>query len=93
MTQVLATGVLADDHALVDLVAGLDEQDPALLEVVERERGDPAPPVGDQRPGRPGPQLAVPRLPAVEHVVHEPGPARLGQERSEEHTSELQSPC
>ena len=31
-------------------------------------------------PGRPRAQLAEPRLPAIEDVVHDPGPARLGEE-------------
>ena len=62
--EVLGAGVLADDHALVDLVAGPHEQRPALLEVEQRERGHRAPAVGDQRAAGAGAQLAVPRLPA-----------------------------
>ena len=78
--EVLGAGVLADDHALVDLLAGPDEQRAALLEVEQGERGHRAAAVGHQRAGRARAQLAVPRLPAVEHVVHEPGAARLGEE-------------
>ena len=45
--------VLADDHALVDLRGGLDEDLAALLEVRDRVRGRGPGPVGDERPGRP----------------------------------------
>src|SRR4051812_19823928 len=78
--EVLAARVLADDHALVDLLARADEQRPALLEVHQRELGGGAAAVGHQRAGGPGAQLAEPRLPAVEDRVHEPGAARLGEE-------------
>ena len=37
-------------------------------------------PVGHQRPGRPGPQLAVPGLVRLEDVVHQAGAAGLGEE-------------
>ena len=36
--------------------------------------------VGDERAGRPRPELAEPRLEALEDVVEDPGAARLGQE-------------
>ena len=53
---------------------------PALLEVHQRELRCDAAAVGDERAGRPRAQLARPWLPAVEHVVQEPGAARLGEE-------------
>ncbi len=37
-------------------------------------------PVGDQRAGRPGPDLAGPRLVALEDVVQQAGAAGLGEE-------------
>ena len=67
--EVVGARVLADDHPLVDLVAGPDEQRAALLQVEQREGGDRAAAVGDQRAGRPRAQLAVPRLLALEDVV------------------------
>ncbi len=75
-----ARRVLADDHPLVDLVAGGHEQGPALLELEAAERGDDAAAVGDERAGRPRAQLAVPRLVAVEDVVQLAGAAGLGEE-------------
>ena len=72
--EVLGPGVLAHDHALVDLVAGSHEQDAALLQVEQRERGHGPAPVGDQGAGGPRAQVPVPRLPAIEHVVEEAGP-------------------
>ena len=39
-----------------------------------------AAPVGDQRAGRPGADLAGPRLVALVDVVQQPGPAGLGEE-------------
>ena len=78
--EVVGAGVLADDHALVDLVAGADEQRAALLEVHQRELRRAPAAVGDQGAGRPRAQLARPRLPAVEDVVQQAGAARLGEE-------------
>ena len=78
--EVLGARVLADDHALVDLLAGPDEHRPALLQVHQRELRRGAAAVGDERAGRPRAQLARPRLPAVEDVVEQAGAARLGEE-------------
>src|SRR5205823_12884191 len=61
--------VLADDHALVDLLAGTDEQQAALLEVQQRELRGLAAAIGDERPRRPGPELAMPRLVPLAHVM------------------------
>ena len=76
----VGAGVLAHDHALVDLLAGADEHRPALLQVHQRELGGGAAAVGDERAGRAGAELADPRLPALEDVVDEAGAARLGEE-------------
>src|ERR671911_2392553 len=40
--------------------------------------------VGDETARRPRSQLAVPGLPALEDVVHDPGPAGLGEELGSE---------
>src|SRR4029079_17761054 len=68
-----------DDHPLVDVDARSDEQRPALLEVQDRVRRRLAAPVGDERAGRACAELAEPRLEALEDVVQDPGPARLGE--------------
>src|SRR5205814_1035854 len=78
--HVVGAGVLPDDHVLVHLGGRLDEQRPALLEVEHRVAGGGPGPVGDQRTGRPGAQLAEPRLVGLEHVVQDAGAAGLGQE-------------
>ena len=45
-----------------------------------RETGHVASAIGDEAAGRTSSRLAVPRLPALEDVVHDPRPARLGEE-------------
>ena len=69
--EVVRARVLADDHALVELLAGPDEQRAALLQVHQRELRRDARAVGDQRAGRARAQLAGPRLPAIEDVVQD----------------------
>src|SRR3989454_11676912 len=76
--DVLGTGVLTDDRALVDVLAGSDEQRPTFLEGEKGERRGHAGAVGHQRAGRAGAELAVPRLVPLEDVVELPGAARLG---------------
>lgn len=78
--EILGAAVLADDHALVELVAGGDEQRAALLQRGQREPGGLAGAVGHERSARSGAQLAEPRLPPVEDVVDQAGSARLGEE-------------
>src|SRR5438105_11657942 len=78
--QILGPRVLAHDHPLVDLDSRADEQLPPLLQVQQRERRRRAAPVGDQASRRPAPQLPMPRLVTVEHVMQDPRPARLRQE-------------
>src|SRR4029077_7644055 len=58
--EILPPGVLADDHALVDLHARADEKPPSLLERSDREPGRIAPAIRDEAAGRTGSQLAVP---------------------------------
>ena len=72
--HVVGAGVLADDHALVDLGGRLDEQGAALLEVDHRVRGDDARAVGHQRAAGPGRDRAEPRLVVLEDVVAMPVP-------------------
>src|SRR6266511_314797 len=78
--HVVCAGVLADDHPLVHLGTRLDEQGAALLEVEHRVGGGGAGPVGDQRAGRAGAQVAEPRLVRLEDVVQDAGTAGLGEE-------------
>src|SRR5205085_10814967 len=78
--EIVGPRVLADDHPFVELVARLDEQRAALLEVEDREAGRAAAAVRDERAGRARAELALPGLPALEHVVEDPRTARLGEE-------------
>ena len=78
--HVVGAGVLADDHAFVDLGGGLDEEGAALLQVHHRERGGGAGPVGDERAAGAGAQLAEPRLVRLEDVVQDAGAAGVGEE-------------
>src|SRR4249919_3101426 len=67
--DVLGAGVLPDDHALVHVLARPDEHRPAFLEREQRERRAHALAIGDQRARRARPELAVPGLVPLEHVV------------------------
>ena len=78
--HVLGAGVLADDHPLVDLLAGADEEGAAVLQADQRVAGGLAAAVGDDRAGGAEAQLAGPALPALEDVVHDAGAAGLGEE-------------
>ena len=60
--------------------AGLDEELAALLQRHQRVLRRDALAVGDQGAVLPRPDLAVPRLEALEHVVQLPRPARLREE-------------
>src|SRR3954468_21270327 len=60
--EVLGARVLPDDHPLVDLLAGPDEQRAALLKVHQRELRGRAGTVGDEGAGRARAQLAEPWL-------------------------------
>src|SRR3954447_3260461 len=78
--QVVGPGVLADDHPLVHVLAGANEQRAALLEPEEGKARRLAEAIRPQRAGRACAQLAGPRFPALEDVVQDAGSARLGEE-------------
>ena len=78
--HVLGPGVLPDDHPLVDLDPGPDEQGAPLLQVGQGVGGGRPAAVGDHGAVGPGAQLAVPGLVALEHVMELPGAPGLGQE-------------
>ena len=78
--QVVGAGVLADDHPLVDLGPRADEDLAPLLQVVDRVRGGPAHPVGDERARGAHRDRPVPRFPRREQVVHDPGASGVGEE-------------
>src|SRR3954447_10390674 len=78
--EVLGPRVLADHHALVDLLARADEELAALLQLEQREGGGLAAAVGDETAGRARLDLAVPGLVALEDGVHDPRATRLGEE-------------
>ena len=77
--EVLVARMLADDHALVDLDAGADKQDAALLQAVERVGGGESLAVGDQSAGGALRNFALVGDVAVEEGVHHDGAARLCQ--------------
>ncbi len=78
--EVLGARVDADDLTLVGVLAGLDEELPAVGQLDHRERGDRAGPVRHQRAGVAGPDLPRPRAVAVEHRVGDAGAAGQRQE-------------
>ena len=78
--EITGACVLSDDHPLVDLGAGSDEELSPLLQVEQRERGRGAASVGDKAPRWPRPQGSVPRFVAVKDVVENAGAARFRQE-------------
>src|SRR6478735_8028093 len=78
--HVVGAGVLADDHALVDLCRRVDEERAALLEVDHGVGGDDALAVGDQGAARTGRDGAEPRLVVLEDVVGDAGATGLGEE-------------
>src|SRR2546423_7376401 len=88
--EVVVASVLPDDHPLVQLVPGFDEERSALLQSGDREAGRAPLPVGDKTAGRPGPKLAVPGFPGLEDMMEDAGAAGLGQALGAEPD---QSPC
>ena len=78
--HVVAAGVKADDHAVVDLDAGADEHLAALLQRHQRVLGCGALAVRDQRAVLARADLAVPGLEALQHVVQLAGAAGLREE-------------
>src|SRR5205814_4412160 len=78
--EIVAARVLADDHSLVELVGRGDEERSTFLEALDREARRLSAAIRDKAACRPRPQLAVPGLPPLEDVVHDPAPAGLGEE-------------
>src|SRR6478609_6707768 len=78
--HVVGTGVLADDHALVDLGARLGEQRAALLEVDHGAGRDRTGAVGHEGAAGAGGDGAEPRLVVLEDVVGDARATRLGEE-------------
>ncbi len=78
--QVVGPGVLADDHALIDLHARLDEERAALLEIPERVGHRVARAVRDENAVAAAFDFAAIGLVGMEDAVHHAGAARVGQE-------------
>ena len=78
--HVVAARVEANDHAVVDVDARLDEQLAALLERHQRMLRRHTLTVGNQRAVLTRANLAVPRLEAFEDVMELAGATGLGQE-------------
>src|SRR3954447_16531082 len=72
--------VLADDHSLVDLDAGADEQLGPLLEIEQPVRVRRPGPVAHEDAVRAMGDIAGPRAVALADLVEQRGPARIGQE-------------
>src|SRR3954464_15063216 len=82
--HLVVSGALADDHALVDLFAGGDEELPAELQLVERVPGGLADAVGNHRPTACIRHVPGPRHPAHVVLVQQRGAAGGGhQQRTE----------
>src|SRR3546814_5636789 len=88
--KVVRLRILADDHALIQRLAGRDEEDAALFERAERIGDGFAIAVRDQDAILAALDHALVRAIFLEQAVHNPGAARVGP-RSDEHTSDLQS--
>ena len=69
--HVVAAGVFADDHPLIDVVARLDEHRAALLEIIEGERDDLALDEADHHAVAPARDVALCGPVLVEVVVHD----------------------
>src|SRR6187402_928107 len=78
--EVLRLGVLADHHALVELLAGVDEQDAAVLERVERVRHRLALLHADQHAILAALDRAGVGAVLLEQAVHDAGAAGVGEE-------------
>src|SRR5262249_2435297 len=78
--HVVVAGVLADDLALVDLLARADEHHAPRLQVIDGVGCRPPGPVGHQRAVLAVADTARPVVPAVEEVVEQAGAASVGQE-------------
>ena len=78
--EVLGLGVLADHHAFVELLAGRDEEDAALLQHVERVADRLAIAHRDQDAVLAALDRALVRAVSLEQAVHDAGAARVGEE-------------
>src|SRR3546814_2911733 len=81
--EVVGLRILADDHALIERLAGRDEEDAALFQGAERVGDGFAVAVRDEDAVLAAFDHALVGAVFLEQAVHDP--------RSEEHTSELQS--
>src|SRR5260370_17105216 len=73
--QVYLACILADDHPLVNRLAGSDEEYTALLQMEDRVWGADALAIGNHRPVGARANRARPRRVAVEQRIHEAIPA------------------
>src|SRR5580698_8242415 len=78
--EIVVAGMLADDHALVDLPAGLDHHRPAVFQLEHRVGDRLALIVGDQDAIAPALDFALVSRIAVEQAVHDRGAAGVGEQ-------------
>src|SRR6185503_4963800 len=78
--EVVVPGVLADDHAGINLPAGLDHHRAAILEVPQGIGDGLAAVVGNEDAVAAAGDLALVRLIGVEQAVEDRGAARVGEQ-------------
>src|SRR6185369_8261927 len=78
--EVVASRVLADDHALIDARARADEERAAVFEVPERIVGRLAVTVGDEDAVPPPDDVALVGRIFVKQPIEDGGPARIREE-------------
>src|SRR5882762_1061608 len=78
--HILLAGILAEDHAFIDLDGRADEELAALLNIPQRERGRNSGTVRDERASGAQGHFAGIIHPAIENGVNQRGPARIREQ-------------
>src|SRR5579862_6282055 len=78
--KVVILGVFADDHALVHIDGGADEQFATLLQIVKSVRSRDSGAVGHESASEPVRNFALPLDVAIEQGIHDDGATRVGEQ-------------